>query len=93
MTDDPKVVPITPSTYIAPVKNHVHQDVVAALEAQLADARAGNIQGFAFVAITPEGARRYNWHGGASAPDLMAAIAILQFEFMLADRRREGTKI
>ena len=93
MADDTKVVPITPSTFIEPTKNHVHEDVVAELEALLEDARAGIIRGFAFAAITPEGARRYNWMGGASAPDLMSALSVLQFEFMLADRRQEGTKI
>lgn len=93
MTDDTKIVSITPSTFIEPVKNHVHEDVVAELEVLLADARAGIIRGFAFVAITPERARRYSWMGGASGPDLMSALSVLQFEFMLADRRREGRVI
>lgn len=59
----------------------VNTDLVQMLEGLTEMARKGEICGFAYTRITPDGVLGSGWGGGSRA-ELVAGVALLQFQYL-----------
>jgi hypothetical protein len=60
------------------------EDCIKKLEALLARARAGELQGFAVASVLCNGLMESAWAGDVAVSNTAAAIAMLQYRFMSA---------
>ena len=77
MTDD-KIKELFPGAVSAAPQTEPDEKIIAALERLLQEAKAGAVQGFAYVAITPDDLRRSSWFGTSSGSTMIAELALLQ---------------
>ena len=90
MSDDAKIIPITPNTFVEaqtlPTPNH---DVIDRLQRLLDEAHTGKLQAFAYAGIDNEGWQEISWKGNRKCSELISAVSRLWYSLLKADHDQE----
>lgn len=90
MSDDAKIIPITPKMFVeAQTLPPPNQDVIDRLQRLLDEAHTGKLQAFAYAGIDDQGWQEFSWKGNSKVSVLISAVTRLWYSLLKADHEQE----